>query len=67
MDGAGRRFTDVAEVYFFRVVDGRITRVWGLEDTIERLRQLLCRCWPRRVRGSSTGLQPMGRWRWIAR
>ena len=26
---AGRRFTDVAEVYFFRVVDGRITRVWG--------------------------------------
>jgi predicted ester cyclase len=36
----GRRFTDVAEVYFFRVVDGRITRVWGLEDTIERLRQL---------------------------
>jgi predicted ester cyclase len=36
----GRRFTDVAEVYFFRVVHGRITRVWGLEDTIERLRQL---------------------------
>ena len=36
----GRRFTDVAEVYFFRVVDGRITRAWGLEDTIERLRQL---------------------------
>ncbi len=40
MDGAGRRFTDVAEVYFFRVVDGRITRVWGMEDTVERLRQL---------------------------
>ena len=36
----GRRFTDVAEVYFFRVVDGRITRAWGLEDTIARLRQL---------------------------
>jgi predicted ester cyclase len=36
----GRRFTDVAEVYFFRVVDGRITRVLGLEDTIEGLRQL---------------------------
>ena len=36
----GRRFTDVAEVYFFRVVDGRITRAWGLEDTTERLRQL---------------------------
>jgi predicted ester cyclase len=36
----GRRFTDVAEVYFFHVVDGRITRAWGLEDTTERLRQL---------------------------
>jgi hypothetical protein len=30
----------VAEVYFFRVVDGRIIRAWGLEDTAERLRQL---------------------------
>lgn len=36
----GRRFEGVAEVYFFRVVDGRIIRVWGLEDTHERLRQL---------------------------
>lgn len=36
----GRRFVDVAEVYFFRVTDGRITRAWGLEDTTERLRQL---------------------------
>jgi predicted ester cyclase len=36
----GRRFTDVAEVYFFRVVDGRIVRAWGLEDTADRLRQL---------------------------
>jgi predicted ester cyclase len=36
----GRRFTDVAEVYFFRVVEGRIIRAWGLEDTAERLRQL---------------------------
>jgi predicted ester cyclase len=35
-----RRFRDVAEVYFFRVVDGRITRAWGLEDTPDRLRQL---------------------------
>ena len=32
-DATGRRFTDVAEVYFFRVVDGRIVRAWGLEDT----------------------------------
>jgi hypothetical protein len=36
----GRRFTDVAEVYFFRVVEGRIARAWGLEDTADRLRQL---------------------------
>lgn len=36
----GRRFNDVAEVYFFRVVSGRITRAWGLEDTFDRLRQL---------------------------
>jgi predicted ester cyclase len=36
----GHRFEDVAEVYFFRVVDGRIIRAWGLEDTAERLRQL---------------------------
>jgi predicted ester cyclase len=36
----GRRFTNVAEVYFFRVSDGRITSAWGLEDTGERLRQL---------------------------
>lgn len=36
----GRRFTDVAEVYFFRVIDGRIVRAWGLEDTADRLRQL---------------------------
>jgi predicted ester cyclase len=36
----GRRFTNVAEVYFFRVVDGRIVRAWGLEDTVDRSRQL---------------------------
>ena len=36
----GRRFTDVAEVYFFRVSGGRIVGAWGLEDTTERLRQL---------------------------
>ena len=36
----GRRFEDVAEVCFFRVADGRIVRAWGLEDTLERLRQL---------------------------
>jgi predicted ester cyclase len=36
----GRRFTDVAEVYIFRIADGRIVRAWGLEDTLSRLRQL---------------------------
>ncbi len=36
----GRPFTDVAEVYFFRLAEGRITRAWGLEDTHARLRQL---------------------------
>ena len=30
----------VDEVYFFRVVDGRITEAWGLEDTAARERQL---------------------------
>jgi predicted ester cyclase len=36
----GRRFTDVAEVYIFRIADGRIVRAWGLEDNLSRLRQL---------------------------
>lgn len=39
-DATGRRFVDVAEVYFFRVRDGRIAAAWGLEDTWERMRQL---------------------------
>ena len=36
----GRRFENVDEVYIFRVVDGRITEAWGLEDSLSRLRQL---------------------------
>jgi hypothetical protein len=36
----GRRFERVDEVYIFRVVDGRITEAWGLEDTPSRERQL---------------------------
>jgi predicted ester cyclase len=36
----GRRFERVDEVYFFRVVDGRIAEAWGLEDTLARERQL---------------------------
>ena len=35
-----RRFADVDEVYFFRLRDGRIAEMWGLEDNAERLRQL---------------------------
>ena len=36
----GRRFERVDEVYVFRVLEGRITEAWGLEDTISRQRQL---------------------------
>jgi predicted ester cyclase len=36
----GRRFVDVAEVYFFRFEGRRIAHAWGLEDTLSRLRQL---------------------------
>ena len=36
----GRRFERVDEVYFFRVIDGRIAEAWGLEDTSSRERQL---------------------------
>jgi predicted ester cyclase len=36
----GRRFERVDEVYLFRVVEGRITEAWGLEDAISRERQL---------------------------
>jgi predicted ester cyclase len=36
----GRRFDRVDEVYIFRIVEGRITEAWGLENTISRERQL---------------------------
>ena len=36
----GRRFEDVDEVYFFTFESGRIADAWGLEDTLDRLRQL---------------------------
>ena len=36
----GRRFTDVPEVYIFRITDGRISHAWGLEDTWRRLSEL---------------------------
>jgi predicted ester cyclase len=37
---AGQRFERVAEVYFFELQEGRITRAWGLEDNLSRMRQL---------------------------
>jgi len=36
----GQRFERVAEAYFFELDDGRITRAWGLEDNLTRMRQL---------------------------
>jgi predicted ester cyclase len=36
----GRRMERIDEVYFFTVVDGRITEAWGLEDTAKRIKQL---------------------------
>lgn len=36
----GRRFEDVDEVYFFTFRGDRISAVWGLEDTLDRFRQL---------------------------
>jgi predicted ester cyclase len=36
----GRRFDNVAEVYIFRLKDGKIAQAWGIEDTYTRMRQL---------------------------
>jgi predicted ester cyclase len=36
----GRRFEGVDEVYFFTFDGERIAAVWGVEDTLERFRQL---------------------------
>jgi predicted ester cyclase len=36
----GRRFERIDEVSIFRIRDGRIVHVWGLEDTLRRLEQL---------------------------
>ena len=35
-----RRFENVDEVYFFTFENGRIADAWGIEDTLERRRQL---------------------------
>jgi predicted ester cyclase len=37
---SGRRFEDVDEVYCFSFEDGRIAGAWGIEDTLDRTRQL---------------------------
>jgi predicted ester cyclase len=37
----GRRFENVDEVYFFRFEGDRIAAVWGIEDTLDRFRQLV--------------------------
>jgi predicted ester cyclase len=37
---SGRRFENVDEVYFFEFEGGRIANAWGIEDTLDRLRQL---------------------------
>lgn len=36
----GRRFEDVDEVYFFTFEDGRVAEAWGIEDSLDRMRQL---------------------------
>jgi predicted ester cyclase len=36
----GLRFEDVDEVYFFGFEGDRIVSVWGIEDTLDRFRQL---------------------------
>ena len=36
----GRRFENVDEVYIFTFSDGLIAGVWGVEDTLDRFRQL---------------------------
>jgi predicted ester cyclase len=36
----GRRFEDVDEVYFFTFEGERISAVWGVEDSLDRFRQL---------------------------
>jgi predicted ester cyclase len=36
----GRRFEQVAEVYWLRFKDGKVIDYWGLEDTAGRLQQL---------------------------
>lgn len=50
LEPTGRRMR-IDEVYFFRLADGRIIRMWGLEDTWTRIRQL---------QGDDAGLGELG-------
>jgi predicted ester cyclase len=36
----GRRFQDVDEIYIFRVIGGKLASAYGVEDNIQRMRQL---------------------------
>ena len=36
----GRRFENIDEVYFFTFQDDLIAKAWGIEDNLERFRQL---------------------------
>jgi predicted ester cyclase len=36
----GRRFADVDEIYIFRVSGGKLSGAFGVEDNVERIRQL---------------------------
>ncbi len=36
----GRRFSDVDEIYIFRVRDGKLAGAFGIEDNLGRMRQL---------------------------
>jgi predicted ester cyclase len=40
----GRRFEAIDEVSIYRFRDGRIVESWGLEDNLERLKQLGLAC-----------------------
>jgi|SRR5580700_10827363 predicted ester cyclase len=36
----GRRFQDIDEIYIFRVIGGKLASAVGVEDNIQRMRQL---------------------------
>jgi predicted ester cyclase len=50
----GKRM-EVEEVFFLRAEDGKFVAFWGLEDSLERMRQLGLAPAPERGRGGGTG------------